>query len=70
MTNPVLVQIDDWQVLYINGKKYIEAHRIDIRDIVEACGFNLEIRSLDGTDFEEQVKWDGVPDLLEEVPSG
>lgn len=65
-----VVSIDDWQILYVNGKKRMEQHSLDLRDIAEAVGWPLEYRALDGTEFDREVSESGVtPELLEDVPT-
>lgn len=70
MKKPTLVYVDDWTILYIDGKKVLENHSIDARDILQQAEVPHEIRWLDGTDFE---RWLGegnyAPDNLEDVPS-
>lgn len=67
----VVVQIDNWEAMYVRGRCVQEEHRIPLRDIAAALQGKLEVRALHGTPFEEHLN-DGnfAPDNLAEVPNG
>lgn len=67
MPDAVIVDVDDWAGLYIDGELKHENHSIPLRELV---GYTLtEVRGLDGTDFEKWLLEHGrMPKLLSEVP--
>ena len=66
----VIVTLDDWQIMYVSGRKVLETHRIPLHDIAAAVGYQLEVRNLMETDFDAGVSESGVtPERLEDVPA-
>lgn len=68
-----LVNVDDWEVLYIDGERAAEGHSLDFRMVFEALdrhglldGIRVSYIPLDGTEVEEKAQWDGtLPDFSE-----
>lgn len=55
--NVLLAKCNDWTALYVNGRKIVENHTLDERDIFEALGINFEQVWLD----DEWVEAHGMP---------
>lgn len=68
---PTLVRLDDWEVLYgPDGQRMIEGHRIDIRDLRDALGLDLEIKFATPA-YDAKVSEEGaVPASLHDIPEG
>lgn len=66
----VVVKVDDWAGLYIDGKLVSEGHSISTHDLV-VHGVLDEDRGLDGTPFEQElINHGGMPKNLDDVPKG
>lgn len=66
----MLFQVDDWEVLYVDGKNVAEGHRIDVRDIMNALvgEDNYEIKWYEyDTKVAKRATYDLIPDTLEEL---
>ena len=65
----VIVSVDDWAGLYIDGELKSQGHSISNYDLL-THGVIDETRGLDGTAFEQQIELDGgMPEKLEDVPA-
>lgn len=64
-----IICVDDWTILYIDGKKVQEGHSIDVRNVFGAAGIPLDHRWLDGTEFEAWLGEGNLgPENLKDVP--
>jgi hypothetical protein len=66
----VIVQVDDWAALYVDGVKEHEGHSIPLFELAQVGAID-ELRGLDGTPFEQTLIEHGrMPERLEDVPRG
>ena len=69
----ILVNIDDWEVLYVDGNIYIEGHRITKQELVKAMKdystFNVEFKFLNdiGANWVEDNA--GFPGHINDIPT-
>lgn len=70
MARHALVRFDDWTVLYSDGRKVMENHSLDIRDVLEAVGADCEVKHpTDAYDIEVSEQG-STPDALADIPEG
>lgn len=61
---------NDWCALYVNGKSVMQAHKIDIEDVLDYLGIKLEFSrpTVDDEWFERYgEKYGQLPDKLKDV---
>jgi hypothetical protein len=64
------VSVDDWTELFIDGKKELENHTLDIKDVLDAIGVKYDWRAFDGTAYEEHLQLVGCSsEDLSDVPA-
>lgn len=79
MSRVTIVSVEDWEALYIDGKKVDEGHSLRLSDVLKALGIYAEFRDLeadlepdapdgefDFADNLEDVKYVPYPDIEED----
>ena len=69
MSKYYIVDLDDWKVLYIDGKKVMEGHSFYDEDLLRACGVDIEVEFVENdTPISEYAERFGtLPDTLEKL---
>jgi len=63
-----IVEVDDWQVLYVDGKKVAEGHRLRHDEIMSAVGIKIKRRWYEDEDLCDFP--DSLDDLTKEWGEG
>jgi hypothetical protein len=57
--------LDNWMVLYLDGKAILAEHRINIEDVLEAIGVEHTYKYYEHDDpVGKRAVWDEIPDEL------
>ncbi|WP_407529246.1 hypothetical protein [Methylobacterium oryzisoli] len=64
-SNAVMVRGNDWEGLYLNGRLVAQGHRVDVENVLRACGVAVHPTVEPDQDWLENEGM--LPDTLSEV---
>lgn len=68
MNEIVIYMINDWAVLYVNGKEANQDHTIDVYQLIRYCPIkSIKVIQASESLNKYVVKFDGFPSTLEEA---
>lgn len=62
----VLIDADDWQGLYVDGKLVYEGHRVEMSDLASAANLNFKKEYAEGAKGEWLHENGNLPNTLDE----